>query len=367
MTVFKIFSKDILSLLFENLSYEDYCKFICVSKYIYTLSNDISYYLDMKIYNMGFISKRLKSLKSFENLPNIYFNKNMIFINDQNYFQNNLFLNRLYFENSLKYVETFIFEPRHSIWDMDHYDYIKDYNRDMKIISNYTFKKSNIKKYSNSNSNSNSKIYKEPRYSNMTLDENTILNHILCHSKNLKRFEIKDYIHVHIYVDCMLYNLPSTLKILNLSGIVNMNDELLDIVTSHTPILLKLDISKANISNKGLFYLHRLKNLNTCNLSFTKIKDESFEIIGKLPNLQKLDISMCNLITNNGIEILVKLNPNLTHLSMEYTNVGQLAVNYMTDYMKHPIYINMNYTHHSSFINVSFLKKKCKILTYKSI
>jgi Leucine-rich repeat (LRR) protein len=165
----------------------------------------------------------------------------------------------------------------------------------------------------------------------------------------------------------MLYNLPSTLKILNLSGIVNMNDELLDIVTSHTPILLKLDISKANISNKGLFYLHRLKNLNTCNLSFTKIKDESFEIIGKLPNLQKLNISMCNLITNNGIEILVKLNPNLTHLSMEYTNVGQLAVNYMTDYMKHPIYINMNYTHYSSFINVSFLKKKCKILTYKSI
>jgi hypothetical protein len=110
-----------------------------------------------------------------------------------------------------------------------------------------------------------------------------------------------------------------------------------------------------------------LKNLNTCNLSFTKINDASFEIIGRLSNLRKLNISMCSLITNKGIEILVKLNPNLTHLSMEYTNVGQLAVNYMTEYLKNPIYINMNYTHYSSFMNVSFLKKKCRILTYKSI
>lgn len=150
MNLFKIFSKDILSLIFENLSYEDYCRFICISKYIYTLSKDISYYLDMKIYNMGFISKRLRSLRSFENLPNLYFNKMMILINDNYYFENMTFLNSIFFENSLKYIETFKFESKESTWDIDNYDYIKEYDRDMKIICNYTFQ--------NSNSNSNSKI-----------------------------------------------------------------------------------------------------------------------------------------------------------------------------------------------------------------
>ena len=59
---FRIFSKDILSLIIENLTYEDYCRFKCISKYINTLSKNISYYLDIKLYNIDFISK----IKPFE-------------------------------------------------------------------------------------------------------------------------------------------------------------------------------------------------------------------------------------------------------------------------------------------------------------
>ena len=160
---------------------------------------------------------------------------------------------------------------------------------------------------------------------------------------------------------CSLHDLPNSLKILNLSGIVNMNDYLLDIVTTNCTKLLKLDISKSHITNDGIYNLERLEYLNTCNLSFTRITDESFEIIGELITLRKLNISMCALITNSGIEILVKeKNPKLTHINMEYTNTGQLAVNSMAEYLKAPIYINMDYTHYAEFIDGSILEQKCK-------
>ena len=208
MTIFKVFSKDILSVIFENLSYEDYCKFRCISKYIYSLSENISYNMDMKIYNMRFISKRLKPLKSFENLPNFYFNKTMILVNDV-YFQNINFENNTYFENSLKYVESFIFEPFQSMWTTGYYDNIKEYKRDVNIICGVMQINDNFKlkdriqtqtqtqtqndSISNSNSNSNSKEYKRPRISKITLDENTIIQKVLCNSKKLSKFEIKDF------------------------------------------------------------------------------------------------------------------------------------------------------------------------------
>ena len=390
MTIFKVFSKDILSLLFENLSYEDYCKFRCISKYIYSLSENISYYMDVEIYNMRFISKRLKPLKSFENLPNLYFNKTMILINDL-YFQNIYFENNTYFENSLKYIESFIFEPFQSIWTTDYYyDSVKNYKRDINLLcindnfklkdeiqnqnQNQTQTQNDSISISNSNSNSNSKKYRQPRSSKITLDENTIIQKILCYSKKLSRFEIKDNLHIiqyDIYKDFKKNNilcyLPNTLKVLNLSGIVNMSDNMLNIVTSKSKQLIKLDISRSHITNEGLRYLKRLNDLKTCNLSFTRINDESFEIIGELPNLRKINLSMCRLITNIGIGTLVQKNPHLTHLSMEFTNVGQMAVIYMTNNLKNPIYINLNYTHYAEFLDVSKIKEKCKVVTYKRI
>ena len=385
MTIFKVFSKDILSVIFENLSYEDYCKFRCISKYIYSLSENISYNMDMKIYNMRFISKRLKPLKSFENLPNFYFNKTMILVNDV-YFQNINFENNTYFENSLKYVESFIFEPFQSMWTTAYYDNIKEYKRDVNIIcgvmqinDNFKLKdriqtQTQTQTQPDSISNSNSKEHKRPRSSKITLDENTIIQKVLCNSKKLSKFEIKDNIHIiqnDIYEsfkrDNILCHLPNTLKVLNLSGVVNMNDNLLDIVTSQSTQLIKLDISRSHITDIGLHYLKRLRDLKTCNLSFTRITDDSFEIIGELSHLRNINISMCRLITDRGLGILVTKNPHLTHLSMEFTNVGQLAVIYMTNHLKNPMYINMDYTSYAEFINVSSLKQKCKVVTYKRI
>ena len=367
---FRIFSKDILSLIIENLTYEDYCRFKCISKYINTLSKNISYYLDIKLYNIDFISKKIKPLSNSQNLPNLYFNKKMIFINDK-YLDNSYFERRPYFQNSFKYIETFIFEPLQSTLYMDHYENVREYNRDMKILYN-----SASKDLQNCFSNKDLLKLKRPRLSDFILDNNTIINLVLSNSKNLTCLEIIDNIHI-IYnknkdrhfkrVNCILCNFPVTLKVLNLSGVVNMNDELLDLVTTYSPKLIKLNISKSQITNNGLEYLRRLNNLITFNISFTQITNQSFEIIGDLPNLRKLDISLCHLITDYGIDILVRKNPKLTHINMEYTNIGQNAINSMAIHLKAPMYINMDYTHYAEFINVSVLKQKCKVFTYKKI
>ena len=100
---------DILNIIFQNLSYEDYCKFICSSKNIYVASLNISYKLDLKVYNMEFVQNRFKPLKSFQNIPNFYFNEEVRFLNDVYSDYTNFEINP-YFENSLKYIESFIFD-----------------------------------------------------------------------------------------------------------------------------------------------------------------------------------------------------------------------------------------------------------------
>lgn len=332
-------SNDILNIIFQNLSYEDYCKFICSSKTIYEASLNIPYKLNLKIYNMIFIQNKFKPLKLFQKVPNFYFNKEVVFLTDvYSHYEN--FEIKPYFENSLKYIESFTFDSRLKYVDfkMPFHIYFKDSLEKMK----------------------------KPRLSGVILDENTIINSVLLNSKKLRKLEIIEYVNVN-KSKCLLHNLPLTLKTLNVSGIINLNDEMLDIITRQLPYLLNLDISKSHITYKGIEYLKRLINLNTCNLSFTRINDDSFEIIGELYNLRKINVSMCNLITNTGIGILVQKNVHLTHLSMEFTNVGQMAIIYMTNNLKNPIYINLNYTHYAEFLDVSKLKKKCKVVTYKKI
>ena len=343
MTVFKIFSKDILSLLFEHLSYEDYCKFICSSKTIYEVSLNISYKLDLKIYTMGFVQNRFKPLNLFQNIPNFYFNHEVVFLNDVYSHYDNFEINPS-FENSLKYIKCFIFD---SLLKYENYSKYEDFKIQVPIY----LRDLNVK---------------HPRLSSIILDDNTIIKFVLLNSKNLQKLEIIEQVHLN-RTKHILYYLPQTLKILNVSGIVNLNDKMLDMITRKSPYLLKLDISRSNITDKGIGYLKRLTDLNTCNLSFTRINDDSFEIIGELSNLRKINVSMCRLITHTGIGILVQKNPYLTHLSMEFTNVGQMAVIYMTNNLKNPIYINLNYTHYAEFLDVSKLKQKCKVVTYKKI
>ena len=73
------------------------------------------------------------------------------------------------------------------------------------------------------------------------------------------------------------------------------------------------------------------------------------------------------IVSRISLGILVTKNPHLTHISMEFTNIGQLSVIYMANHLKNPMYINMDYTSYAEFINVSSLKQKCKVVTYKRI
>ena len=336
-------SNNILNIIFQNLSYEDYCKFICSSKYLYEASLNISYKLNLKIYTMVFIQSKFKPLKLFQNIPNFYFNKEVVFLNDvYSHYEN--FEIKPYFENSLKYIESFIFD---TLLKYENYSKYEDFKIQLPIYLH------------------NSKI-KKPRLSGIILDDNTIINSILLNSKNLQKLEIIEQVHLN-RTKSMLYYLPQTLKILNVSGVVNLNDKMLDIITRQSPYLLKLDISRSHITDEGTEYLKRLRGLNTCNLSFTRINDDSLEIIGELPNLRKINVSMCRLITNTGIGFLVQKNPHLTHISMEFTNLGQMAVIYMTNYLNKPMYINLDYTYYAEFLDVSKLKQKCKVVTYKKI
>ena len=349
MKGFRRLPNDVLSIIFQNLSYEDYCRFICSSKKIYEASLNIPYKLDLKTYTMGFIQSKFKPLKLFQNIPNFYFNKEVILLNDvYSHYEN--FEIKPYFENSLKYIESFIFDSLLKYEKYENYE-INSKCDDFKIQLPIYLHNSKIKK---------------PRLSGVILDDNTIINSILLNSKNLQKLEIIEQVHFNRSNPVLNY-LPKILKVLNVSGVVNLNDKMLDIITRQSPYLLKLDISRSHITDKGTEYLKRLRGLNTCNLSFTRINDDSLEIIGELPNLRKINVSMCRLITNTGIGFLVQKNPHLTHLSMEFTNVGQMAVIYMTNYLKNPMYINLDYTHYAEFLDVSKLKQKCKVVTYKKI
>jgi hypothetical protein len=300
---------------------------------------------------MGFIQNRFKSLKSFQNIPNFYFNEEVILLNDV-YSDYKHFEIKPYFENSLKYIESFIFDS------LLKYENNSNLYEDYKENTDLYIYVSNIKR---------EKI-KKPRLSGVIiLNENTSINSVLCNSKNLQQFEIIEYVHLN-ESNCILYNLPLTLKKLNVSGIVNINDNMLDIITQQSPYLLKLDISSSYVTDEGMSYLKRLTYLKNLNIAFNvKITDGCFEHIGDIPSLRKLNISMCRLITDDGIEILVRKNKKFTHLNMEYLNIGQRSVNSMIDHLKEPMYINLDYTHYAEFLNISRLKLKCKVVTYKKI
>ena len=340
---------DILNLIFQNLSYEDYCRFICSSTNIYESSLNIPYKLDLKIYNMRFIQNRFKHLKSFQNIPNFYFNEEVRFLHDVHSDCKNFEI-KPYFENSLEYIESFIF------------DSLLKYENNLKYED---FKKPlHIDLYV---SNINREKIKKPRLSSVILDENTIINSVLLNSKKLQKLEIIEYVHLNDS-KCILRNLPSTLNVLNVRGIVNIDDEMLDIITQQSPYLLKLDISNSHITDDGTSYLKKLKCLNTLKMAFNvNITDGCFDNISGIPSLRKLNMSMCSLFTDDGIEVLVRKNNKLTHLNMEYVNIGQRSVNNMTEYLNNPIYINLNYTHYAEFLNVSKLKQKCKVVTYNKI
>jgi hypothetical protein len=292
---------------------------------------------------MGFVQNRFKPLNLFQNIPNFYFNNEVVFLNDVYSHYDNFEINPS-FENSLKYIKCFIFD---SLLKYENYSKYEDFKIQIPIY----LRDLNVK---------------QPRLSGIILDDNTIIKFVLLNSKNLQKLEIIEQVQLNI-TKSILYYLPQTLKILNISGAVNLNDKMLDIITRQSPYLLKLDISGSYITDEGTKYLKRLRGLNACNLSFTRINDESLEIIGELPNLRKINISMCRLITNTGIGFLVQKNPHLKHINMEFTNVGQMAVIYMINYLKSPMYINLDYTPYAEFLDVSKLKQKCKVVTYKKI
>jgi hypothetical protein len=350
MKDFRYLPNDILNIIFQNLSYDDYCRFICSSKYLYEASLNISYRLTLNIYNMGFIQNRFKSLKSFQNIPNFYFNEEVTLLNDV-YSDYKHFEIKSYFEKSLENIESFTF------------DSLLKYETNSNLYVDFK-KEGLIYLYVSNRMNLN---IRKPRLSGILLEENTIINSVLCNSKNLYKLAIKEYVHAN-ETTTMLHNLPNTLKILNVRGIVNINDNMLDIITQHTPNLLKFDISSSYVTDEGTSYLKRLTYLKNLNIAFNvKITDECFEHIGDIPSLRKLNISMCRLITDDGIETLVRKNNKLTHLNMEYVNIGQRSVNSMIEHLNEPIYINLDYTHYAEFLNISRLKQKCKVVTYKKI
>lgn len=350
MKGFRSLPNNVLNIIFQNFSYEDYCKFLCSSKKIYESSLNISYKLYLNIYNFRFIQNRFKHLKSFQNIPNFYFNEEVRFLNDV-YSNYKYFEIKPYFENSLKYIKSFIFDSL--IKYENHLDKYEDFKKRIPV---YLYV-----------SNINSDKIKKPRLSGVILDTNTIIKSVLLNSKNLQKLEIIEYVHINDS-NYVLRNLPRFLKILNVSGVVNMNDDMLDIIVQQSPYLLKLDISNSYITEKGTNYLKNLKFLTKLNMAFNpRLTDRCFEMIGDIPSIRKLNMSMCRLITDDGIEVLVRKNNKLTHLNMEYVNIGQRSVNNMTEYLKEPIYINLDYTHYAEFLNVSKLKQKCKVVTYKKI
>jgi hypothetical protein len=164
-------------------------------------------------------------------------------------------------------------------------------------------------------------------------------------------------------------SLPSTINILNLEGVKNINDTHMDIITNRLPNLTEFISQCSNISDLGVKYLKERCNILTKCILYgsTKISDIGMTYLGRIHTLRTIDLSLNKIITDNGIKTLVYQNPNLTHIFLEYMNIGYISVESMEKYLKHPMVINISYTHAATYIPLIKLQKKCRLVIHKKL
>lgn len=87
----------------------------------------------------------------------------------------------------------------------------------------------------------------------------------------------------------------------------------------HLAFLEKLTIN--NRVSGQLSHISHLANLKELEVTGTAVSAEELAIIGKLPNLQKLNLSGCSLSTTAGLEVAA----NLTHLDLSNNAIRNIA------------------------------------------
>lgn len=101
-----------------------------------------------------------------------------------------------------------------------------------------------------------------------------------------------------------------TLEVLNLDGCEKITDTSLMKIAENCLFLTDLDVSKCSITDNGLAFLARAKNLNLQILSLSccsRVTDKSLPSLGKLgKTLLGLNLQHCSGISNNLVDLLVE-------------------------------------------------------------
>jgi hypothetical protein len=346
---------DILGLVLSNLSYVDYWKVNCLCKSIYKNLKYTQYKLDLNYYTDDFIQSYWMSLAQNQLYSRFLFTNKVYFISDKYLHPINCpdIIKLPYFADSVKHITELYFIQ----------DYI-DLTRKDKHIHN-KIKQIQLK-HKTYNVDTNTSTFYNKCDTTMQ-DTDTGIKHIISVIPDLKSLGI----HIDLCinpVDCLFNYLPNTITSLDLSGIINFNDTHINIISHKCPLLKKLQLKYADITDNGLKYLTLCSSLENCYLyGCTHITDVGLEYISTIGSIRKITLDWCNLITDSGINTLVKSNPNLTHISLQCTTIGEPSVNSMLKYLNYPSYINMNYCYRINILNLSRLRKKCKLVLNNKI
>jgi hypothetical protein len=109
----------------------------------------------------------------------------------------------------------------------------------------------------------------------------------------------------------------------------------MDLSTLHAdcPKLKRLNLSMTGLEDRHLVELHKLAALQRLDLSFNEITDEGVGHLKGLRSLQRLDLSMCNDVSDAGIEDLIELTSlkNLNLAGLDITDKSILRLEALPD------------------------------------
>jgi hypothetical protein len=206
------------------------------------------------------------------------------------------------------------------------------------------------------------------RFSGAIMDYSSNITYFISHIPKLKSIVIQSNASINLQ-KCIFETLPSTIYKLDLSGVTNISDDIIHIITKHVPNLKIFKLSYAHITDISICYLKdNCHSLDTCSLSgCCNITDTGLEYMSMIHSVRIICLDLCNKITDYGITSLVKGIPTLTHISLQCTTIGRLGTDNMAIYLRNPIHINLDYSFNAQFLPLVKLRKKCKIVTNKSI
>jgi hypothetical protein len=197
------------------------------------------------------------------------------------------------------------------------------------------------------------------------------------HFENLKNLEHLTLIRANISDKGLSYFIKNkNIKYLNLSDCTQIKDDSLQLITEHFQSLEALNLFNTQITDAGFENIENLKNLKWLYLdSCQNIRGKALELFENLGNLIYLDLALCHQLTNDDLKKISKLK-KLKYLNLHgIDNLDDKTLNLIIEnlpYLKHLSAAYCENITDDGFKNIKKLNKlekldieDCRLLTHK--